>query len=87
MTSVNDLIKTEWKCFVPNIISTEKYAELCRKAEAIDAIRAEIEKERNDYDCIGGDFGDNTAYGLQLALDIIDKHIGKEEEDGRIQSS
>ena len=57
------------------IVPVEKYEELCLKAEAIEKIRAEIEEEKNDYDCIGGDFGDNTAYGLELALDIIDSHL------------
>ena len=75
MTSVNNLIKTEWKCSVPFILSTEKYAELRRKAEAVDAIKTEIEEEKNDYQAIGEAWSDDTAYGLQLALDIIDSHL------------
>ena len=47
----------------------------------IDDIRAEIEKEKNDYKDIGEDFSDNTAYGLELALDIIDKHLRGEEKE------
>ena len=53
----------------------EKYEELCRKAEAIDAIRAEIEARLN---------GSNDLLydrGIVDCLDIIDRHIGKESEE------
>ena len=69
MTGVNDLIKTEWKCSVPVIISTEKYAELYRKAEAIDAIRAEIDEKTEIHP-------DGEFYIKNIDVKrIIDRHI------------
>ena len=38
-------------------------------------IKAEIAEEKNDHQAIGEAWSDDTAYGLQLALDTIDKHL------------
>ena len=74
MTSVNDLIKTECKCSVPIIISTEKYEELCRKAGAIEDIKAEIDQYLYDE-------GFGEAYRNDV-MHIIDKHLKGESNDG-----
>ena len=73
---------------VPVVIDSEcikKVAEEikreCVPRSVIEDIKAEIEKEKNDYKDIGEDFSDNTAYGLELALDIIDKHLRGEEKE------
>ena len=55
--------------------------ELKEKRQAIKNIRAEIDEEKNDYQAIGESRSDDTAYGLQLALDIIDKHLKGEEQE------
>ena len=63
------------ECGAYVLISMEAYKELCRKAEAVDEVRAEIDEEKNDYQAIGEAWSDDTAYGLQLALDIIDNYL------------
>ena len=57
------------------LVPIDKYEELISKAAALEDIRAEI--RRNIIDT--GDIGE--ADGYYKALNIIDRHIGKEEED------
>lgn len=56
------------------LISIDKYEELISKAAALDDIRAEIKQEmlRSETTL--------RSAGVEAALDIIDRHIGKEKE-------
>ena len=56
-------------------LDLEKIAREAVACSVIEGIRAEIAEEINDYQAIGEKWSDDTAYGLQLALDIIDKHL------------
>ena len=45
------------------------------KGTPLDDIKADIERKANS-----GQWSEATVYGMQKALFIIDKHIGKEKE-------
>ena len=50
--------------------------------KVLEDIKADIE-ERRTFFLQGIDDGDdNIAFGLELALDIIDKHISEKEQNG-----
>ena len=46
----------------------------------LDDVKAEIEEKISHYDHFQGS---NTAHGLEIALEIIDKHIGKAESEDK----
>ena len=72
-------VKLDWNY---TVIHKEAYNDTLRKAEAVDAIKAEIEEKKNDHKCIGKEWSDDVVDGLQLALDIIDEHLKGESNDG-----
>ena len=64
-----------------NEIAVDDVCEMARALRLgtpLDDVIAEIEEKISHYDHFSSS---NTANGLNMALEIIDKHIGKESED------
>lgn len=64
------------------LLSRETYADLCHRAAAYEDIKGEIEDIRAEIEerITEGDIY-CTNPGLKLALYVIDRHIGKEENN------
>ena len=60
---------------VDKVISRAVKKERQKWMSAVEDIKAEIEEKISHYDHFQGS---NTAHGLEIALEIIDKHISGE---------